>query len=148
MAGSDPGFAPAEFREAIQFAMRMGAPDETSEQVTFSWTPTRTYESANPSDAPYDWTDAPDTSSAPTPVKITAVAIEFGAVGDGTGTTMGRFDQSRGMLTILDEDYEAVRTANRVTYGGRTYMMQEATPIGLFEVTVWQIPITEGDARR
>ncbi len=148
MAGTDVGFSAAEFREAIHFAMTMGAPPDTENQVVFSWAPTRTYDAANPSDAPYDWTDAPLTSTSPAPVTLTAVAVEFSPVADGTGTPMGRFDQSKGMLTILDEDYVAVATADRVSFGGRTYMLQEATPIGLFEVTVWQIPITEGDARR
>lgn len=140
MAGSNPAFNPAQFRDVIRTTMIMGLPNATAEKPTFRWRPDRTFTTADPAGAPYDFTASPTTTDAPPDVQI-PVAVEFSARPAGSlETSIGEFDTSRVIITILDEDYELVRGADEVLLGGNTYDIQfVGPPIGLFEVTVYQV---------
>lgn len=150
MAGSsDPraaGFVASDFRDAIRFAMNMGAPAATEDQVTFVWDDDKTYAVADQAGRPYNWTEPPATDVTHDPVVLTYVAVEMAAEPAGEGTSVGTFRESRGVLTLLDEDYNTVKDADHVHFGGRVFEMGEPTPVGLFDVTVWLVPIFESPA--
>lgn len=149
MAGSDARFNAAQFRESIKFAMRMGLPTETSERPTFRWIPERTYSTPDSAGFPLDWNDTPTSSVAPTDFRCDCV-VEFAsatAINVTTGTGLGQFDVTRGVLTILDEDWADVlehgdRIPDQVVIDGNTYVVKfVGPPLGLFEVTIYQVNI-------
>lgn len=147
MAGSDPGFNAAAFRDAIHFAMNMGLPNATNERATFKWSPSSTYDQNDPNFRPYDWTSNPITTDSHDDVQI-PVAAEFGLRGGaGSGdTVVGKFDQARVILTVLDTDYTEVEGADQVLLGENTYYVDFVEPpIGLFDVTIYRIHCTARD---
>ena len=140
MAGTNPGFNAAAFRTAIIDAMTMGLPSETQDRATFRWNKERTFNTVDPAGTPYDLTAAPLTDTTPDDVLIPC-AVEFSARPAGSlDTTVGEFDTSRVVITVLDEHYPQVEGADGVLLGQNTYEIQfVAPPIGLFEVTVYQV---------
>ena len=152
MAGTtDPrasGFDAATFRDSIQFAMNMGLPETTSERVTFRWTPEKDWRIEDPGGNPYDYssTNAPTNTVAPADVQVDA-AVEF--VTRTTlsgGTAIGEFNTPRAVITLLDVDYAQIEGADKVLLGGNTYYVDfVAPPMGLFDVTIYQIHCSAGD---
>lgn len=140
MAGSNPAFSAAQFRTAIIDAMNMGLPSDVSERATFRWHKQQTFSKIDPSGQPYDLTASPVTDTTPDDVQIPC-AVEFSARPAGSmETSIGEFDTSRAIITILDEHYPSVEGADEVILGGNTYDIQfVGPPIGLFEVTVYQL---------
>lgn len=134
------GFNAAAFRDAIRFAMNMGLPNATEERATFKWNTVRTYTTADPAGSPYDYTATPATSVAHADVAI-PVAVEFSARPAGSrDTSVGQFDSSRAVITVLDEDYALIVGADQVLLGGNTYEIQfVGPPVALFDVTIYQI---------
>lgn len=140
MAGSNPAFDPAVFRQAIRDTMIMGLPNATAEKPTFRWNPDKTFTTADPAGQPYDLTASPVDTDAPPDVQIPC-AVEFSARPAGSlDTVIGEFDTSRVIITILDEDYALIEGADQVLLGENTYNIQfVGPPLGLFEVTVYQL---------
>ena len=140
------GFDAAAFRDSIQFAMNMGLPETESERVTFRWTPEKDYTIEDPGGNPYDYTATPTNTVAPADVQVNA-AVEF--VTRTTlsgGTAVGEFNTPRAVITLLDVDYADVEGADKVLLGGNTYYVDfVAPPIGLFDVTIYQIHCSAGD---
>lgn len=134
------GFDAAAFRLAIRSTMTMAAPNATADRVTFRWSPVTTYSPQDPSHNPYSWTAPPTSSITHADVQV-PVAVEFSARPAASSETgVGEFDNSRAIITILDVDYELVAGADLVLLGQNIYEVQfVAPPIGLFEVTVYQI---------
>ena len=138
MAGSNAAFNAAAFRRAIRDTMVMGLPNTTAEKPTFKWTMVRDYLVDDPADKPYDWTATPTVTETHVDVQVPC-AVEFAAKGSGSNA-IGEFDTSRVILTLLDEDYDEVRGADQVIIGGNTYGVDfVGPPMGLFEVTVYQV---------
>lgn len=147
MAGSEPGFDPIAFRTAIRFAMNMGLPNASEERATFQWTSSHTYDQNDPNYRPYDWTSNPITTDSHPDVQV-PVAVEFSlrATSSSGDTAVGKFENSRVIITALDEDYEEIRGADQVLLGENTYYVDFVEPpIGLFEVTVYRIHCTARD---
>lgn len=140
MAGSNSGFNPAVFRAAIVDAMNMGLPTDPTERATFRWHKQQTFSTADPSGMPYDLAATPATDTTPDDVQIPC-AVEFSARPAGSlETTIGEFDTSRVIITILDDHFPSIEGADEVLLGGNTYDIQfVGPPIGLFEVTVYQV---------
>lgn len=139
MAGSNSAFDADLFRTNIRAAMTMGLPNKPVEQATFQWRVHKTYQREDSTHRPYDWTAASVTSDARADVKI-PVAVEFGRVSEATGNAVGSFENPRVTMTILDEDYELIKGASHVLLGENVYEIDfVAPPIGLFDVTVYQI---------
>jgi hypothetical protein len=143
MAGADPtgNFNSDQFRAAIQQAMVMGQPNSTSQQVTFVWLEQDTYSPQGPDKDPYSWSQAPTavTQASKTYVQVNC-AVEM-SVAPASGDSMGGFDPSHAVLTLLDVDYINVQGADQVLIGGHTYTIDPpgAVPFGLFDVTVFQL---------
>lgn len=144
MAGTDSRFDATAFRDAIRFAMTMGLPDTTSERATFKWNVDRTYVVPDSGGQPFNWGETPSTESAYVDVRI-PVAVEFlSKGGDTQDTRIGQFDVSRVIITVLDEDFTDLTQdgvfADKVQLDDGIYDIQfVGPPIGLFEVTVYQI---------
>lgn len=140
MAGSDPRFNEAQFRDAIKFAMKMGTPEDTEKRATFRWTTVKTYATQDPSGRPYSWSSVPTATVAHDDVQIDC-AVEFiPRPSGGRDTPLGSFDVSRAVITILDVDYAEIAGADEVLIDGNTYDIQfEGKPDGLFGVTIHTI---------
>lgn len=133
-----PGFNATAFRNIIRQTMLMGAPEDEALRATFKWTTQKTYTQAGPSGRPYDLHASPTTSTAHADVQI-PVAIEFKG-GGGTDTSVGQFQDANAEITVLDEDYELIEGADKLTLGGNTYIIDFVKPPdGLFGVTVFTI---------
>lgn len=145
MAGTNAGFNASAFKAGIRQAMTMGLPNAESERITFRWNPDRTYQRHDAEGNPWEWDDVPLTDSTQPDVLVTA-AVEFAARPAGSlDTSMGQFDASRVIVTILDEDYETIRGADLMLFDGNEYDIQfVAPPLGLFEVTIYSV---YGEAR-
>lgn len=137
------GFDAAAFRDAIKFAMNMGAPEDTSERVTFRWKTVKTYNQADPHGNPYNRRATPVSTTTHADVQIDC-AVEFiPRASLGTGTPVGDFETPRAIITVLDEDYPSVEGADEVLMGGNVYRIDYVQPpVGLFSVTIYQIHVS------
>lgn len=135
------GFDADAFRDAIRFAMNMGLPNATNERVTFKWDVVSNYTSADPSGRPYVWTDTATTRVVTDDVQIPA-AVQFVARASAGehGGPFGNIENPHVIVTILDEDYTLVQGARKIEFDGNLYIINfVAPPLGLFDVTIYQI---------
>lgn len=136
--GSASGFDETSFRDSIHFAMQMGLPDDVSQRVTFRFDETLTFANADPAGHPYSWSEAPSTDVVTRDVQVPA-AVQWG-LGLLADDTMGQFDTSKVVLTLLDVDYAQVKGCNEVLINGQHYVIDAVgPPLGLFTVTVYQM---------
>lgn len=142
-----PGFDPDEVREGIRLAMQVGLPVEPDDQPTFVFAPT--FGAQDGSDAegtPFDWRSGRDTPAAPARAAVKRpCAIEYD---DGTSQmeAVGAIYSSRLILTLLDEDYEAVKGFSHVLIGGNSYTYElTEPPLGLVSVGVWRVHVRAED---
>jgi len=145
MAGLLPDFDPDSFRDAIRFAMNMGAPPTETDQATFYFPRGSVGGPRDASGVPF----SPDTSVTFTtvkpPVKVPC-AIED-ASGSSTQTGLGSYGDAV-VVTLLDEDYETVRGFEFVAVAGVRYDYQrELPPAGLGPVGVHRLLCT-GEGQR
>lgn len=140
------GFDAAAFRSAIRSTMEMGLPNATSERATFVWKEERTYQKQDPGHNPYSWDATPTTDVTHAEVRI-PVAVEFSARPAGSlDTVMGQFDTARAIITVLDVDYALIQGADYVKLGENLYIIDfVGPPMGLFEVTVYQLQCSAVD---
>lgn len=140
MAGSNAAFDAAVFRQSIRSTMTMGLPTADADKPTFTWSTQNQYAVESPADNPYDWTATPTSTVTHAEVRVPC-AIEFSARPAGSReTALGEFDTSRVIITVLDEDYTLIEGADGVRMGGNDYIIEfVAPPMGLFEVTVYQL---------
>lgn len=140
MAGSNPAFNPNEFRTNIINTMNMGLPTDTSLRPTFRWRTERTYSVADPGGNPYDFTAPATSTTAHADVQIPCAVQFVSTRTNDEGTVFGVFNSPRVILTVLDTHFPDVDGATEVVLGGNTYQIEYVEPpIGLFEVTVYQI---------
>lgn len=141
MAGADAGFNAAEFRDAIHFAMEMGAAPEADEQVTFHFASTLTYNvPADGAHVPFD-PSATVTSAAPSPVQVPCAVEYFDA--ENQPSSFGLMAPSRLSITLLDEDYAQVKHADYViAHGDRYNYRRTEPPSGLFDVGLYTMHFT------
>lgn len=138
MAGTNGGFSAAKFRAGVRFAMTMGAPPAAADQLIFGWNPTvTTVATTDGEGVPFDPTATVTRTTVPT-VKKTCAIEYLDAAGDPT--PFGSVIPSKVRITLLDEEYTAVRDADFVVVGGDKYLRHHEPPsLGLFEVGVHQI---------
>ena len=138
MAGTNPDFNAAEFRDGIRFAMEMGADPDTSldHQATFYFPAQLVYTGpADDEGVPFD----PNTSVTrvePQPVQVPC-AIEF-RNDKGESLAWGAVNATHISITLLDEDHAQVEGCHHVVVGGDTYYYRStAPPSGLFDVGLY-----------
>lgn len=118
----------------------MGLPGATADRATFRWTTQNTYEKHDSSGSPWDFTSVPVVTTSHADVQV-PVAWQFQPSRTTSGTNVvAEFEAPVVIVTVLDEDYEQIIGADLVMMGQNTYEIQYvAPPVGLFEVTVYQI---------
>lgn len=141
MAGTNSSFNADKFRTAIRFAMTLGAPPATSDQLTFHWNPTATTAASKDGEGvPFDPTAA-ITRITRTPV-TRPCAVEFVDAADEP-TAFGLVIPSKLKVTLLDVDYDAVKDADFVVVGGDKYVRSHEPPsLGLFDIGVHSVIYT------
>jgi hypothetical protein len=135
MAGTNQGFDAAEFRDGIHFAMNMGAPIATTDQVKFYFAPDPTTTgSVDATGMPFDPTTTP-TAVTPDPITVPC-AVEYDRQ-EGEHDRVGFVVPSRLRILLLDVDYERVKECSYIVHGGDRYDLRyEEPPLGLFDVGV------------
>lgn len=138
-------FDAGAFRDAIQFAMRMGAPNRSDDKITFRWAPKKTYSVEDPDKKPYDWTAAPATDVEHDDVVIDECAIELTQprVGTVLGSPAGQFETVRAVITLLDVDFERIdghtNPPDYALIDGIPYEIRYISSGALFDVDIYQI---------
>lgn len=105
-----------------------------------------------PSGSPYEWDQVPNTGE-PTPgVPARSLQVDYAIeVSDsqpssGMNPTIGTIEEVPAVVTMLDSDYELIKTADYCTIGSSEYMILFQYPvIGLFDVGVHQLLIKARD---
>lgn len=140
MAGTNAAFNSQAFKDGIHLAMNMALPGTVADRATFQWRVEKTFAKQDNANRPYDWTSTAVTSNERADVQVSC-AVEFAARTTTAGETpLGKFDSTRAIITLLDEDYALIEGADTVLLGQNTYDVDfVAPPIGLFEVTIYQL---------
>lgn len=141
MAGTNSSFNADKFRTAIRFAMTLGTPPATGDQLTFHWNPTVTTGAAKDGEGvPFDPAATITRSSRAAITK--PCAVEFVDAADEP-TAFGLVIPSKVKVTLLDEDYNAVKDADFVVITGDKYVRSHEPPsLGLFDVGVHSVIYT------
>jgi hypothetical protein len=154
MAGNSAfasGFDEAGFRDAIKQTMRMGMPEDPAQRVTWHWKRIKTFTPQDRIKKPYNWTqtavaDDPGNPDEPDGELVVDYALEFTASRREPQTTVGQFSLAQAIVTVMDTDYELIKTADYATIGAAHYVIDYAgPPMGLFAVTVYQIYLRPRD---
>lgn len=154
MATPDPSlgipanFPEEQFRSAIHFAMQMGINPDPAKAPVFVipgigrtyWRgtsqilpPPRTDRDGQPLDPTIDVVEGPDTEVR------RDCAIEVTRA-DADELPVGAFRPTKVVVTLLDDDYHAVKAARRLLYNGDEYIFgYEPESQGLFEVGVYTL---------
>lgn len=146
MAGTDPRFDAAAFRQNITFAMEMGLPNDPDDQPTFFFKRQKQWPSGTVLDQEGNALD-PNVAPVyvnPAPVKVPcAVELETGTIEE---ISVGQFVSTRMIITLLDEHYDTVKNAIAVEHSGDRYKIRYERPkLGLFDVNVHQFVCTAED---
>lgn len=151
------GFAEGTVRDALFNTMLMGMPESTSQRLTWYWKRDQTFVPDDPAGNPYDWTAPPVTDLPGNPAIADAggdqslqvpYALEFSARPAGSSTTvLGEIDTSRAEITLLDTDFEKIKTADYAVIDDSRYRIQfTAPPVGLFGLTVHTVYLEAEDS--
>jgi hypothetical protein len=138
MAGTNPAFDAAAFRNGIHLAMSMGLPPDIADQPTFHFARPRTYDvPVDEEGVPYDPTaqPLPLASGLRPAVKVLCAVEYYDAFGEII--TFGSVTPSRVVLTLHDDDFTQVEGFTHVELGQERYVFRHwEVPIGLFDVGV------------
>jgi len=134
--GSD--FDAAVFRAAITSTMEMGMATGDYEAIFF-WEEEATYTDGNT--VPYDLTATPDSVTQVAKTLSVPVAVESNSgFGFTRNTGFGQVDSNQVRLTLLDEHWDQVSSADGVTFDDVDYTFDFSSPVvGLFSVNVHTI---------
>lgn len=141
MAGTNAGFNAAGFRDAIHFAMKMGAPPDQGERATFHFPAQLVYNgSMDGGHVPFDPT-ATVVSTEPPTIQVDCAIEYFDA--ENQPTNFGMLAPSRIAVTVLDVDYDQVKGCSYVVVHGDRYDYRRTEPpSGLFDVGVYTMHFT------
>lgn len=142
MAGTDPRFPSAQFREGILFAMNMAKPNAVEELTTFYRDIDGTYVRTDPAGKPYAWDTSPLVNPSREEV-VVPCSVEYTArVSMADVTSVGEFNLSRAAITVFADGYEQIKDiqATHVKIGGSTYRISSVSPPDtLFDQTFYTI---------
>ena len=149
MAGTDSRFNATLFRDSVRFAMQMGFPQDSAQQITWRWTPNRSYLKPDSGGFPFEWAPAQIDTEVDVTDFIVTCAVEFKPTGGATrvgGTELGIMDVATAIVTLLDTDYDALLAHGNNIFpdlavlDGNVYVPQiKGPPQGLFSVTVYSV---------
>lgn len=145
--GGNPGFAD-DFRARIRNAMNMGLPQDVDDQPIFHFADERTFEPADVTNHPYDWTTTP-TGAAPKADVTVTCAIELkGAVGarGQPRTQMGEFDADEATLYFFEDEWGVVNDFTSVSLGQSVYdRVKRLPPLTIYDVQIEQVVVRARD---
>lgn len=128
----------------------MGMPQNPAEQLRWMWKRNKTYSPQDRVKKPYDWTqatvtDTPGNPDEPDGELIVDYALEFTPRRD-VQTDVGVFNLAQAIVTLMDTDYELVKSADYAMIGSVYYVIDYAgPPMGLFAATVYQVYLKPRD---
>lgn len=132
-------FNATEFRSAIRFAMQMGLPSDTSERITFRWRDETTHDDSDSGGKPWNFSSTPVTTVTTDDVQVTC-GVSFMADSTVEGTPVGPFQHPRIVVSLLEDEYDDVATADEIVMDGATYDIKYwEPPQALFDVTVYKV---------
>lgn len=121
----------------------MGMPPNEGDQLTWYWKREKTFDPQDRTKNPYDWTEAPATDVPGNPDEpdgslVVDYALEFSARPAGSiDVALGQMDTSRAVVTVMDDDYEKIKTADYAMISNTIYDIDfSGPPLGLFAVGV------------
>lgn len=136
--GFGEDFDSTVFRREIKNVMKMAAPTAVEERVTFLFDDVKTYSTpTDPSGRPYTLNASAASVESTDSVQVDCAVEIVDRV--PSGTPIGEFNNPRAIITVLDEDYALIEGSSKCLIGGNTYTVNYINPIGLFDVTVYQI---------
>jgi hypothetical protein len=142
VAGTNAGFNAAEFRDAIHFAMQLGAAPDAGERVTFHLPKQLVYNTVavDGANVPFD-PAATVTMTSPDPILVDCAVEYFDS--ENQPTNFGLMAPTRLAVTLLDVDYEQVKEcAYVVVHGDRYDYRRTEPPAGLFDVGLYTMHFT------
>ena len=118
--------------------MTMGTPPVAGDQLRFYWNDTRSTAAAVDGEGiPFDPTATITTTTRASVTK--PCAVEY-IDASGQPTPFGTVVPSKVKVTLLDQDYTAVKDADYIVIGGDRYLRHHEPPsYGLFDVGVHQL---------
>lgn len=138
MAGTNPDFDAAAFRDGVRTAMVMGASPVDDEKVLFHFASQLVYTGGGKIDAdgvPFD----PATTVqrvTPPPVHVPC-AVEY-VDAPSVPTNVGFIAPTKLRITLLDEDYLKVEGTTHVTVAGDVYRYRRTEPPkGIFDAGLY-----------
>jgi hypothetical protein len=143
--GLSADFDGDQFRNAIRFAMQMGAPPDPDKQAMFIFKPTgRTYWK---NDVQLGSTPRLDRDGKPLDPTVEVRLVEANTKSvdcaieiiraDAEELPVGTFRQTKAIVTLLDAQYEEVVGCSELLYNGDHYRFgYEPEGLGLFDVGV------------
>lgn len=140
------GFDADAFRDGIWTAMAVGLPPELEDQPAFV-TPAPVVDTGDERDSDGVAFDPSKQRTKIGPDTVTQVpaAIEYFDA-DGTVGTFGLTTPSKVILTLMDEDYEAVKGFSYVVIGGNKYLYRKTEPpLGMVDVAIWRVHCSTDD---
>ncbi len=147
MAGVDTAFNQPEVEAALRFAMNMGMPLLPEDRLTWHWNPDRTYTIQDVNADPYNWTAPPVTDVPGNPVQpggslqvLYALEATNASSSYTVDTAFGQFDPTKIAITLLDAEFQQIKTADYITMRLVTYDISfVAPPVALFSMPVWTV---------
>lgn len=140
MAGSNPTFDAAGFRSALRDVMTLGLPNDPADQPTFHFPTTVSYPPGTAVDEDGVALDpsVPKSKTTLDPVKVRCAVEYFDATPDEL--PVGTFRPTKLVLTMFEDEFALVKDAEEVVIGqDRYYLSHRPPPVGLYDVTVFQI---------
>jgi hypothetical protein len=133
------GFNSDVVRDALEFAMKMGMPDNAAERVKFIFKAQHTYANEDPTGNPYEWSAPPTATISERREVEVPVAMEFiSRTSQGRDTTMGHLLPSHVEIYILDTYIDDVRGADELMVDGNVYKITAwPPPHALFDFTLY-----------
>lgn len=147
MAGVDTAFNQTEVEAALRFAMNMGMPVEIADRLTWHWNDSKTYTIQDVNADPYNWTASPVTDVPGNPVQpggslqvLYALESTNASSSYTVDTSLGQFDPTKIAITLLDTEFQQIKTADYITMRLVTYDISfVAPPLALFSMPVWTV---------
>ena len=139
-------FPSSQVRQQVLATMQMGIPNDPDDRAVFYFKEDKEYtQKTSPSGIPYDKKASAVIDNTKAPVSDVMYAVEYVERNPDYRAT-GDYDNVRAVITMVDTEFEKVRGAVKVKLGGDSYEIGWVKPLGLFDITVYQISCITPDA--
>jgi hypothetical protein len=138
------GLNTENIRDVLRRTMVLGLPSTAADQPTFYFDRDVDWTNADSEENPWDWTTAPDTTTAASNVQVLCAYEFFSPLGrqGAFQTEVGEFNPTTLVLTLFEDEFAAVTGFTYVTIGPSTqrwYFRFYKPSVGLNDLTVYEI---------